>query len=625
METSSLIALLFAAGVLIAAFVAARRRHRQYQADLLANAPDFKDLQQIEIIRVQNPGQQDLQAYELLETERQKIWANLSLDTKIAPRKIWDLAFELVRNIAAIYYPDAENPVFRVSLADLVELNDRIDRRILESLDQFPLNTIKDVNIQDILVYKGYYDKMTKLEAVKMFQKYEHLYTLGRYLWMGYNSLNPWYWGQKVVLTAGKEGTFRYLLTTIMTIVGEESILVYSRRNIRHRSMAVEKNIAFEMINMAVSDGVVSPAESDVALDFILNNSRFDDRVKVTLVKALWRKHPVKPVALPEGYTEKDKQRLLEHVERIAKADKSGLLKKREALHALEDSLQVPSSYRKQLDAAPHAEVQSWELMQQSRRREEAILRLMVQAAAIGGRMSAAQEDYILQRAENYPLPFTDDEQGQILHEAVKPTTLDTLVSAIVTKEDKQRALAEALDALLYNLPFTRQKEDFFTQIATVLDLSKTSAQVLQTRLEHLLPPHKLVTKPPLAILKALYRLLEQEEHLTALQETATLYTFPITQQERSRKQTAALWLCVTTRRVLIFAAAQVGQTIYRHQITFQPDLTVQCERGRLRDTYILRDAAQEIRLESALLKSSSIHDALHAYLTPPVPAVIAA
>ena len=67
-------------------------------------------------------------------------------------------SLDLVTQIAAIYYPDSDNPVFQVSLADLVELNERVVTRVQEHLEDFPLNTIKDLKIQDILKYKNYYD-----------------------------------------------------------------------------------------------------------------------------------------------------------------------------------------------------------------------------------------------------------------------------------------------------------------------------------------------------------------------------------------------------------------------------------------------------------------------------------
>ena len=455
METYSLITLLAALLLLGGALVALRRHNKQQQQEMLSRAVEESNLQHIELIRVQNPSQHDKQAYELIEAERQKVWTNFSLQTSLAPKKIWQMSFDMIKEIAAIYHPDLENPQFQASIVDLLELNERVITRILEYLDEFPLNTIKDFSIQDVLTYKEYYDKYSKFEFIKLAKNHKYLYDIGQYVWMGYNAINPWYWGRKAVFTASKEGTARYLLSMILTVVGEEAVLVYSKRFIRKQAVSVEKNIAFEMINMAVIDDVVSQDEYNVILNFILKNSHFDDRVKITLLQALQRKKPVKAVEIPEGYRDKEKKRLLAEVERVAKADSFGILKKREALKTLEDSLELTSSYRTQLELAPHEEVHSMDVLQQNRRREEAILRLMVQAGSLTGTLPDAMADYIIQRASSYPLPFDDSEQGSILHEAKQPGNLDALTHQISYNTDKERALSDVLDVLLWYLPFT--------------------------------------------------------------------------------------------------------------------------------------------------------------------------
>jgi len=39
----------------------------------------------------------------------------------------------------------------------------------------------------------------------------------------------PWYYGRQIAWTVGKELGLRYLLTLIITIVGEEAVLLYRR------------------------------------------------------------------------------------------------------------------------------------------------------------------------------------------------------------------------------------------------------------------------------------------------------------------------------------------------------------------------------------------------------------
>ena len=608
--------------MLLSTLVLVRRRNRKNQEKLQARAEEeIRDFEQIELMRVQNPTEEDVRAYALIEEERQKVWKSLSVDTSIAPHTIYQLAFDLVRAIAAIYYPDIENPIFKASIFDLLELNYRIIERVKESLDEFPLNTIKDMDIHEILRYKGYYDKVTDFKFVKLARAHKYLYSAGKYAWMGYNALNPWYWGRKVAYTAGKEGTVRYLLSVIITVVGEESVLVYSSRNIRAKAVALEKNIAFEMINMALADGDVSQKEYEILLDFILGNPRLDDQMKVMLMKAVMRKRATKSTRSADMYDDKEKRRLLAEVEKVAKADNLGLLKKREALKALEESLAVTSAYRSQLEVTPHAEIQARDLMEHNRQREEALLRLLAQAGALNGPLPDALKDYIVQRATSYPTPFNADEQQAILQEATVPTQLDTLTDLIRTKTDKERALSEILDMLLWYPPFLADKETFYQQIVTALDLKKSGKTLVHNGLRHKLPAGKLIDKPPFDILKLLYRVLESDEQVLALQHTSTKYRFPVGGKSGKPKDTDS-WLAVTSQRVCVLAAVTVDDTFYHHAEIFGNALRAHVESGRLHDVYSLNDGEREFRVEKTLFRSSGFKQALQGYIAEDQPAL---
>jgi hypothetical protein len=339
LDIHSFITLAFVASILILTLLLVRRHNRKKRREELTREIEEGDYQDIELIRVQNPNQQDEIAYELIEAERQKVLTSFSLKTSLAPRKIWNKSFDLIKKIATIYHPDIEDPQLQASIVDLLELNERIVKRLQGYLETFPFNTIKDFNIQDGLTYKKRIEKISRFT-----EKHKNLYYIGKYAWMGYNVLNLWYWNWKLIKTTGKEGTYRRLWSVILKVVGEEAVIVYSKRYIRKESLAFEKNIAFEMINMALVDNVVSIEEYDVILKFILNNSNFDDRIKVILLKVLKRKRPIKTDIPVDIYNEKEKKRLLSEVKRVAKADKLDTLKKREALIALGKLLELTTN-----------------------------------------------------------------------------------------------------------------------------------------------------------------------------------------------------------------------------------------------------------------------------------------
>ena len=343
MDINSLIALIFAALILFSILVVIRQHNRKQQKDNLDSEFEEGNFPEIELAQVENPTQQDKQAYELIEAERQKVLTSLSLQTSISPRKTWQMSFDLIKEIATIYYPDIENPQYQASFSDLLMLNERIVKRVQEYLEYFPLNTIKDLNIKDVLTYKKRYENYSQSAIFEFTKKHKYLYSIGKHAWMGYNALNPWYWGRRALTKTGKEATYRYLLNKILTIVGEEAVKIYSKRDVRKEAVIVEKNIAFEMINMALVDKVVSSKEYEVILNFILSNNKFDDGVKITLLKTLQRKCSLKTDMPVATYNEKEKKRLLAKVEKVAKADKQDTLKKSEALKALKESLELIS------------------------------------------------------------------------------------------------------------------------------------------------------------------------------------------------------------------------------------------------------------------------------------------
>lgn len=347
MDNYSLLALISVEIILIAVLLSVRRHNRKQQKEKLDRVIEEDNLQYIELVRVPNPTLQDKKAYDLIEAERKKIWTSFSLKTSFTPKIIWQMSSVLIKEIAAIYHPEAENPQFQASIDDLLELNERIVKQLQGYFEKPPLNNIKNLNIQNVLTIKKRYEKFSQSSGFKFAQKHKYLHPIAKDAWTLLNFMKPWHWYRKVAFTAGKEGLYRYLLSVVLLVVGEESVLVYSKRYTKKEAVVFEKNIAIEMINMAFVDNVVSSEEYGVVLNFILNNSKFDDRIKVALLKTLQCKRPVKTEFSPDIYNNKEQKRLLKEVERVAKADKLETLKKREALKALEEMLNPNSRHMK--------------------------------------------------------------------------------------------------------------------------------------------------------------------------------------------------------------------------------------------------------------------------------------
>lgn len=171
---------------------------------------------------------EDEEAYRIIQEERKKIWKDFSSDTALTVERVLFLSKGITGKIAAVYFPESEEPVYQATMAGLLHLVRRVAERMEAYLNKFPLSFLKERNVKDmLLIHNGYQRVIGSRFAKIMGNKFV---TLGRKLvWSAYNVSNPWYYGRQVVWAAGKEVGLRYLLTLIVTIVGEEAVLLYRR------------------------------------------------------------------------------------------------------------------------------------------------------------------------------------------------------------------------------------------------------------------------------------------------------------------------------------------------------------------------------------------------------------
>jgi len=565
-------------------------RYKQKKRIVAQVEQDIEDLREVPIHQVDNPTETDLKAYELIKEYRNKIWWNVVVSTDVNPRMVYQLSYELIREIAKLYYPLKDKPEFQASVHDLVELNYRISQRIKANLETFPFNKVKNFNIENILKYKNFYSQVTGHSAFKFFKKHKYLYDVGKALWAVYNYSNPWYWGRQVFLTVSQESVVRYLLSMIITVVGEESILLYSRRGVKSAPTLVEYSIACEMINMALADGVVTSREYEIILEYILKNAALDDPLKMNLLRFLLGKKPVSYDVMGVNYEKGDKARLLRQVEKVARADELNLSRKMELLSRLEERLGVSSKYRDELErkALPAGELDALSVQVINKKREEAILRLMVQAAAACHKWSESLREYLWARALAYPLvPFSETEFSEILKELEHKTEPRELIQVLDAQPFKNRALLEVLDVLLWQLPLTKGDEVYYYNLSELLGMRKEADKYLVDKLKSKLPKHDLISPPPAEILRYLFRELDPAERILALQETSTKYRFR--NVDRTRARDAYFWLTATDRRLLFVATAQMEGVSYRHSVEFGPETEISVRKGRLYDEYILK------------------------------------
>jgi len=236
-----------------------------------------------------DPNSQDQEALALLSEYRRRYLLKLWPNTRLSFREINELSQNLVAEIAGIYYPEEERPELKASLADLVALYRRVGVRLSAWLETVPFRPLKSMELSTVLLLHDTYQRV-KAHPVHQFLQRSHMYRVARWLWGSINVVNPYYWGRRAAYTGGREFLTRLFLAKVVTVVGEESIRLYSRRSPNVRLFRRYQVGVQEMINLALDKNGSLPGEvTTAALRLILKAKGLEDQEKVVLLRRVSR------------------------------------------------------------------------------------------------------------------------------------------------------------------------------------------------------------------------------------------------------------------------------------------------------------------------------------------------
>lgn len=186
------------------------------------------DLASVPFEKVEQTTPEDETAYHIIEEERKKIWNDFSDTTLFSIENIFSMSKHMTHRIASVYFPGQDEPIYQATVEGLIHLITRVSERLEGYLNKFPLAFLKERTVHDIVRLHRGYKKVAANPVVKFFNN-TYVDAARRLLWYGVNATNPWYYGRQIVWTAGKEVVVRYLLTLVITIVGEEAVLLYRK------------------------------------------------------------------------------------------------------------------------------------------------------------------------------------------------------------------------------------------------------------------------------------------------------------------------------------------------------------------------------------------------------------
>ncbi|MBI1387735.1 MAG: hypothetical protein GC154_04745 [bacterium] len=164
----------------------------------------------------------DRMAQEIIDAKIRKTWRAFSQTRWLNLERLRDESFDLVKQIAHIYYPSSPQPEYEVTLFELLQLSERIHKEIKALAE--PVEILHRVSIRNIIQTRELFEKAnTAIQSKSM--------RAGRRVingvWIALNYLRPQYWINRAIFTGASEMVGRKVLSTIFRIVGAEAIATY--------------------------------------------------------------------------------------------------------------------------------------------------------------------------------------------------------------------------------------------------------------------------------------------------------------------------------------------------------------------------------------------------------------
>ena len=107
-------------------------------------------------------------------------------------------------------------------------MNHRVTLRLLALLEKWPVKAIGSVRVDQALWVREKMKEIQDSVIGSVFRQSTLGYSAAKWAWRAWNVANPVYWGRQAIYTGGREAAVRYLLTSLVTYVGEEAVIAYS-------------------------------------------------------------------------------------------------------------------------------------------------------------------------------------------------------------------------------------------------------------------------------------------------------------------------------------------------------------------------------------------------------------
>ncbi len=152
----------------------------------------------------------------------------------------------LIHQIAELFYPESKHPLAELSLEELILLDRYIADMIDTILSRKGLRLLRNLKVSLILNILDANTKIQNSTPVKI-SKGIHLNRIIKIGNLVLNAINPFYWFKRLVVSPSLNLIIKRLFLQIITITGEETYRIYSKR-IFHEDEEQEVKLLLEEI-----------------------------------------------------------------------------------------------------------------------------------------------------------------------------------------------------------------------------------------------------------------------------------------------------------------------------------------------------------------------------------------
>lgn len=152
------------------------------------------------------------------------------------------ICFQLINDIAKVYYPDSKYPIYEISIEELIVLASYITERIENVFQGKILRKVEKIKISTIF---NFLDKKKQIEDSKIVKAAEktHIGSIAKMASNVLNAVNPVHWIKKTMISGSINIGTNKIANIIIDIVGNETAKVYSKNLFNDNSIDEEIKI----------------------------------------------------------------------------------------------------------------------------------------------------------------------------------------------------------------------------------------------------------------------------------------------------------------------------------------------------------------------------------------------